>query len=139
MGKRFSDKVYDVLTHEGESEVNRLMADSIRILAVYNGVSWKSEVIPDLIKLYRFLGMLKPLDPKDLDKALERLEAEGLVSIEKRIRGAFNRPWTFEDELIRLVDSKETLKALRNDEKFMNYVRERYRRIVTQLNRERSL
>jgi len=137
--KTFSDKVYSILARESESEVNRLMADSIRILAVYNGVSWKSEVIPDLIKLYRFLGVLKPLDPKELDKALEKLEAEGLISVEKRVRGAFDRPWTFEDELIRLVDSRETLKALRRDGKFMNYVRERYRRMVNQLNRKRPI
>ncbi|MCD6529305.1 hypothetical protein J7L06_03340 [Candidatus Bathyarchaeota archaeon] len=135
MAEKFSEKVSNVLAREGESEIDRLMADSIRVLAVYHGVSWKSEVIPDLIKLYRFLGVLKPLNPKDLDKALERLKAEGLVSIERRVRGAFDNPWTFEDELIRLVDSKETLRALREDEKFMNYVRERYRRMLNQLHR----
>jgi len=134
--EKFFDKVCDVLARESESEVNRLMADSIRVLAIYNGVSWKSEVIPDLIKLYRFLGVLKPLDPKSLDEALEKLEAEGLVSIEKRMRGAFDRPCTFEDKLIRLVDSKEALKALRRDEKFMNYIWERHRRMIAHLNKE---
>ena len=135
MTEEVYERVTEVLTHESESEVNRLMADSIRILAIYNGVSWASEVIPDLIKLSKFLGRFDVFEPEIVDEALNKLESEGVVTIEEKARGAFMYPGTFMDKFIRLVNLNETLKVLKKDQKFMSYIHERHRKIKESLGR----
>lgn len=127
MIERISDRIAKVLAREGESKLYRLMADSMRVLALYNGVSWRSELIPDLLTLYQFLGRHEAVNSRLMDEALDKLESEGLVTVEERVRGSWLRPGTFTDKLVRLVDLATTTEMLRRDETFARYVHERYR------------
>ncbi|MFQ6081584.1 MAG: hypothetical protein ACE5OW_07955 [Candidatus Bathyarchaeia archaeon] len=127
MREKISDRIANVLAREGEGELYRMMADSIRVLAVYNGVSWRSELIPDLLRLYRFLGRLEAVNSRLVDEALDKLESEGLVTVEKRVRGSWLRPGTITDKLVRLVDLATTTGILRRDQTFARYMHERYR------------
>lgn len=126
---RVFDKVTKVLAREGESEVNRLKADLIRVLALYDGISWRSELIPDIIKLYKIIGRIEIFNQELVDEALSELDREKLITIEKKIRGAFLHPGTMTDKLIHFEDPKETLKALRGDKTFNSYMNERYKRV----------
>jgi len=127
MVEKISDRIANVLAREGESKLYRMMADSMRILALYNGVSWRSELIPDLLMLYRFLDRLEAVNSRLVDEALDKLESEGLVTVEERVRGSWLTPGTFTDKLIRLVDLATATEILRRDETFVRFVHERYR------------
>jgi hypothetical protein len=133
--EKISDRIASVLAREGEGKLYRMMADSIRVLAVYNGVSWRSELIPDLLRLYRFLGRLEVVDSRLVDEALDRLEFEGLVTVEERVRGSWLRPGTITDKLVRLVDLATTMGILRSDQTYARYVHERYRGVRERLGR----
>jgi len=125
--EKISDRIVNVLAREGESKLYRMMADSMRILALYNGVSWRSELIPDLLTLYQFLDRLEAVNSRLVDEALDKLESEGLLTVEERVRGSWLRPGTFTDKLIRLVDLATATEILRRDETFVRFVHERYR------------
>jgi len=125
--EEISDRIANVLAREGESKLYQMMADSMRVLALYNGVSWRSELIPDLLTLYQFLGRHEAVNSRLVDEALDKLESEGLVTVEERVRGSWLRPGTFTDKLIRLVDLATTTEILRRDETFATYTHERYR------------
>ena len=127
MVEKISDRIANVLAREGEGKLYRMMADSIRVLAVYNGVSWRSELIPDLLRLYQFLGRLEVVNSRLVDEALDKLESEGLVTVEDRVRGSWLRPGTVTDKLVRLVDLPTTIGILRRDQTFARYMHERYR------------
>jgi len=127
MVEKISDRIANVLAREGESKLYRMMADSMRILALYNGVSWRSELIPDLLMLYRFLDRLEAVNSRLVDEALDKLESEELVTVEERVRGSWLRLGTFTDKLIRLVDLATATEILRRDETFVRFVHERYR------------
>jgi len=127
MVEKISDRIANALAREGESKLYRMMADSMRILALYNGVSWRSKLISDLLTLYQFLGRHEAVNSRLVDEALDKLESEGLVTVEERGRGSWLRPGTFTDKLVRLVDLATTTEILRRDETFARYVHERYR------------
>jgi len=131
--EKISDRIAKVLAREGESKLSRMMADSIRILAVYNGVSWRSELIPDLLRLYRFLGRLEVVNSRLVDEALDKLESEGLITVEEKVRGSWLRPGTVTDKLVRLVDLATTIGILRRNQTFARYVHERYRGVRERL------
>jgi len=122
---RIPDLVSDLIAREGEGELQRLMADIIRVLAIYVGVSWRSELIPDLTKLHSFQGRVEAVDPPLLDRALRELKARGLITIEARTRGFLTSPKTYTDWLIRLTDLPSTIDVLREDQTFMAYLKAR--------------
>jgi hypothetical protein len=81
-------RVEDEVRHlmEIDDDLSRLKLDVIRVLAIFNGVSWMTEIIPDLIKLRG--GILDyPLREDLLDKALRDLESDEIILVELRIRG----------------------------------------------------
>ena len=133
MVEKISDRVINVLAHEGEAKLCRMMADLIRVLAVYSGVSWRSELIPDLLRFYQSLGRLEVVNSKLVDEALDKLQSEGLVTVEERVRGSWLRPGTITDKLVRLVDLATTIGILRGDQTFARYVHERYRGVRERL------
>jgi hypothetical protein len=92
-------------------DLSRLKLDIIRILAIFNGVSWMSEIIPDLIKLRG--GVLDyPLREELLDRALRELESDGIILLEPRIRGMPYSRHIYEDKLVRLRDLPAARRAL---------------------------
>jgi len=129
MGEGIPAKVANILASEGESKLNGLMADLIRVLAVYKGVSWRSELFVDLSKMYEFLGRVETVNPRLLDEALERLSSEGLIRVEERVRGLMLSPGTYRDKLIHLVDLPDVMRVLVRDRCFREYMRDRYERV----------
>jgi len=122
-------RITDLLANEDASELNRLMADSVRVLAVYRGVCWRSEMVIDLLKLYRFLNRMEIINPKLLDRALDELRNIGVVTIEERRRGLITYSGTYMDKLIGLSDLNATLAVLAKDTIYKEYMSERYRKI----------
>ena len=106
------------------------MADLIRVLVVYKGICWRSELFMDLAKLHHFLGRAEAIDPHSLDTAFSELKSKGIISLEDRMRGSIFNEGTFTDQLIQLTSLHDARKVLEKDEILCGYLSERSRRIL---------
>jgi len=98
------------------------MLDILRILSVFYGVLWKTEISQDLIKFYRTIGEPEIVNPKMIDEAIKNLENLGLIKTEERIRGIPLSTKTYQDLLVHLTDKFATKKILQKDEKYRKYI-----------------
>ena len=138
MSKGVSARVSDIIAKEGESRLHGLMADLIRVLAIYRGVSWRSELIYDLLKFYRFLNRSETISLGLLDEALNQLKAEGLINIEERVRGFLMRPGTYLDKFIQINDLGAVMRVLAVDQIFVSYVHAREKKIRERVGKGRT-
>lgn len=104
-----------------EDELSMLKLDIIRVLAIFNGVSWITEIIPDLIKL-RGRAPDYPLREDLLDEALRCLESDGIILVEPRVRGMPYSRQVYEDRLVRLRDLHAARRALSGDPVYASYL-----------------
>ncbi len=105
------------------------MLDILRILSVFYGVLWKTEISQDLIKFYRTIGEPEIVNPKMIDEAIKNLENLGLIKTEERIRGIPLSTKTYQDLLVHLTDKFATKKILQKDEKYRKYIFKREKAI----------
>jgi len=124
----------NLLNKAGEDAVSSLMLDILRILSVFYGVLWKTEISQDLIKFYRTIGELEIVNPKMIDEAIKNLENMGLIKTEKRIRGMPLSTQTYQDLLVHLTDKFATKKILQKDKKYRKYILKREKAIKEALN-----
>lgn len=106
---------------EGGDELSKLKADVLRALAVFNGVSWMSELLPDILKIRGYSIDYMPSE-KLLEEALGQLEAAKLVSVEARRRGDFPSKRIYVDKLVRLRDPETVRRMLASDEIYKSYL-----------------
>jgi hypothetical protein len=116
---RVEDEVRRLM--EINDDLSMLKLDIIRVLAIFNGVSWMTEIIPDLIKLRG--GILDyPLREDLLDKALRDLESNEIILVELRVRGMPYSRQVYKDKLVRLRDLLATRRALSGDLIYGSYL-----------------
>jgi hypothetical protein len=115
-----NNEVIEVLKLENESELTKIAANIIRVLTVYYGVCWRTELPEDLMKFYKSMNY-EPLNLDLMDEAVNYLEAKGVVSIEYRKRGELLNKNVYVDKLIKLRDFNAAIKALQKDEVFIKY------------------
>lgn len=106
------EKVLSLLESEGEDA--EVVKDVLRVLAVFHGVLWESELLQDILKVREYQVPYVPT-PDKLRKAVDKLEKEGIVIVEERTRGLALSPSTYKDRLIRLVKPLEVKAALYQD------------------------
>ena len=104
-----------------DDELSKLKIDILRALAVFNGISWMSELIPDIVKIHNYSIDYLPTDEM-VDEALRQLEAAGFISIEPRMRGGFLAREVYVDRLIRLKDLRAVKDALAHDKVYKDYL-----------------
>ena len=104
-----------------DDELSKLKIDILRALAVFNGISWMSELIPDIVKIHNYSIDYLPTDDM-VDEALRQLEAAGFISIEPRMRGGFLAREVYVDRLIRLKDLRAVKDALAHDKVYKDYL-----------------
>ena len=104
-----------------DDELSKLKIDILRALAVFNGISWLSELIPDIVKIHNYSIDYLPTDEM-VDEALRQLEAAGFISIEPRMRGGFPAREVHVDRLIRLKDLRAVKDALAHDKVYRDYL-----------------
>jgi len=119
MGMNPKQIIEEILRSSGE--LNKLKADILRALTIFNGVSWMSELIPDILKIRGYSIDYLPGE-KLLDKALSQLEAANLISVEARKRGDFPSNRIYVDKLIRLRDPETVREVLARDEIYKRYL-----------------
>ena len=123
--KSMEDKLKEVLSSDEENYV--LMADIVRVLALYYGVLWMGEIVNE-IKSFR--STIEGVDVEELDanavrKAVEALKEMGIISYEIKTRSSFTGITPVTDLLVKLVDHSLTLNMLASDERFRRYLVER--------------
>ena len=89
----------EVLSHSSDPEM--ILGDVIRVLALYRGKLWLSEIIMELSSFRRTLGDTVPSD-KDVIEAVRKLSSLGLVKMHKRLRADLFRSKGIEDYLVEL-------------------------------------
>jgi len=121
------EKIERMLSNEVETELNKMKMNVVRVLAVYKGVSWKTELFLDLRKLSEFLGRPEIIKPRILDKALGSLSLDGIITVEDKTRGAMLEKGVYTDQLIRLNDLARVKTVLEKDLVFAQYTHHRDR------------
>ncbi len=101
------------------------LLDVLRVLVVDKGVSWRSELVQDMALLRAFKGESEAVDEGQADEAIGKLEKEGLVNVEERVRGTMGARGGVKDELVSLTDFLTTQNALSRDRVLTSYVHER--------------
>ena len=125
MGTSIGKLVSEMLSSDKQEELPHAMLDVLRILVVDKGVSWRSELIQDLVLLYELRGDPDVVDEEKLDKALRELGKKELISVEERVRGTMDARGGTKDKLISLVDYVATQNALSIDKTLISYMRQR--------------
>lgn len=128
------EKVSNLFEKARVDNVSSLMLDILRILSVFHGVLWKTEIFQDLIKFYKTLGEPEIINSRMIDTAIKNLEEMGLIRTEQRVRGMAFSTKTYQDLLIHLEDRMTTKKILQKDEKYRKYIFEREKAIKEALN-----
>jgi len=121
------EKIERMLSNAVETELNKMKMNVVRVLAVYKGVSWKTELFLDLRKLSEFLGQPEIIKPRILDKALASLSLDGIITVEDKTRGAMLEKGVYTDQLIRLNDLARVKTVLEKDLVFAQYTHHRDR------------
>lgn len=119
------ERIDRTLSNAVETELNKMKMSVVRVLAVYKGVSWKTELFLDLAKLSEFLGQPDIIKPRILDKALGSLSSDGIITVEDKTRGAMLEKGVYTDQLIRLNDLAKVKSVLEKDPVFAQYTHHR--------------
>ena len=122
--RRSSIKEEEVKLEEIAEKIKKLSElelDVLRIIEVYGGVLWTTEVQPTLKNFYDELGRGTSVESKDLNVALQNLEKSKLMSIEQRTRGRLDSVDTYQDGYICLRYPELTRLALAEDRTLMRY------------------
>jgi len=117
------ERISKMLSAEGKEDLSRQMLDVLRVLVVYSGNSWKSELVQELPLLRAFRGEPRVAGGR-IEEALGRLEKEGLVRVERRVRADMGASGGVEDELITLLDLSATRSAMAKDRVLSSYMSE---------------
>ena len=114
-----------MLSNAEETEVSRMKMNVVRVLAVYKGVSWRTELFLDVAKLLEFLGQPEFVRTRILDEALGSLISDGIIAVEDRTRGTMLKKSVYKDQLIRLNDVAKVKSVLEKDSVFSQYMHNR--------------
>ncbi|RLE63097.1 MAG: hypothetical protein DRJ38_08355 [Thermoprotei archaeon] len=104
-----------------EDEFGKLQLDVIRVLTIFNGVLWMSEIIPDIMKIHGHVMDYLPTE-KMLEKVLEKLEDDGIINVEVRERGMMFSKGVYKDKLVKLLNLREARTLLTSDNVYINYL-----------------
>ncbi len=104
-----------------DDEFGKLQLDVIRVLTIFNGVLWKSEIIPDIMKIHGHVMDYLPTE-KMLEKVLEQLKADGIIDVEIRERGMMLSRGVYKDKLIKLLNLGEARAVLASDKVYREYL-----------------
>jgi len=100
-----------------------IAGDAIRVLGLFYGVLWQSELLSEMIALRVTLGEPEEsVSFRDVERAVKMLEERGIVSVEDRLRASLSNVRGVPDKLVKLVGYPELLKVLVVDERMQRYL-----------------
>ncbi len=111
-----------------------LMGDIIRVLCLYLGRLWLSELVSELEGFRRTLGT--PLIPSasEVERAVNELAKAGIVEVEERLKSVL-LTGSMPDLMVKLRNYNRVLDFVRRDQRYNKYVelRERAFRDISRL------
>ncbi len=118
-------KILGLLSSEKEPE--KLMADILRVLMLYNGVLWISELYREVPMFHGTLGEERVENTEDIDNAVSKLVEMEIVKMEERLKGSFASEGFEREQLVFVIDRSCVLKTIQKDSKFRKFIAERDR------------
>lgn len=117
---------------EARSGVEAVAGDVLRVLYMFFGRLWLSEVVAEVNAFRRSVGD-DPVEPGVVEEAVRLLERSGLVNLERGVRASLSRG-SVPDTLVGLAPIPHVLGALSGDERIARY-REALSRALEELRR----
>jgi len=118
-------KVLNLLNSENEFE--QLMGDILRVLALYNGVLWSSELYRELVTFHSTLGEREIKDVKNIDNAVSRLVEMEILKTDERLKASLAGVGATKEPLIFIADREAIRGIILNDSKLKKFITERNR------------
>ena len=128
-------KVLGLLSSEDEFE--QLMGDVLRVLALYNGVLWSSELRRELFTFHSALGEKGIEDVKNIDIAVSKLVEMKILKTDERLKASLADKG-FTKELLIFITNQEVIRSIiLKDSKLKKFIAERERIFGELLKRKR--
>jgi len=118
-------RILELLSSEKDPE--KLMADILRVLMLYNGVLWISELYREVPMFHGTLGEERVKNKEDINDAVSKLVEMKIVQIEERLKGSFASEGFIREQLVYVTDQSFILKIVSKDSKFRKFIAERER------------
>lgn len=118
-------KILDLLNSEDEFE--QLMGDVLRVLALYNGVLWSSELYRELMTFHSTLGEKVIKDVKNIDIAVSKLVEMEILKTDERLKASLAGVGVTKEPLIFIVNREAIRGIILNDSKLKKFITERNR------------
>lgn len=127
-----SGSVNDILSSRNGFSV--LMGDVIRVLSLYFGQLWLSELHLELEGFRASLGESNSISEDELSRAIDKLKKYNIIHVEERPRSSL-LTGSVPDKMIKLVDFEGVLNTVRRDKRYTRYIELR-EQILKKLKRE---
>jgi len=118
-------KVLGLLSSEDEFE--QLMGDVLRVLALYNGVLWSSELHRELFTFHNALGEKGIEDIKNIDTAVSKLAEMEILKTDERLKASLADKGFTKELLIFIANQEITRNIVLKDPKLKRFIEERER------------
>lgn len=110
-----------------EKGLKKLMADILRVLMLYNGVLWISELYREVPMFHGTLGEERIENEEDINKAVSKLVEMKIVKMEGRLRGSLAPEGFVREKFVYIVDHSFIMNIVSKDSKFRRFIAERER------------
>lgn len=106
---------------EKNDDFSVLMGDILRVLSLYFGQLWLSELFLELEGFRASLGDDKAIDEDEFKKAIVHLRSYNIINVEERLRSSL-LSGSVPDKMIKLVDFEDIFNAIKDDKRYTKYV-----------------
>jgi len=112
---------------KSEDEFEQLMGDVLRVLALYNGILWSSELRRELYTFHATLGEKEIRDVKNIDTAVSKLVEMEILRTDERLKASLADKGFTKELLIFIVDQEIVRGIILRDSKLKKFLTERER------------
>lgn len=118
--KNFKKKISEILL--AKDELSAAEANVLRVLVINGGTCWRAELSSDILMLYSLKSRPEVVDEILIDKAIDELEKDGILKVEKRLKSTFDARGSSEENMLSLVNFPDTSSILSQDKTLLSYM-----------------
>jgi len=108
-----------------KKEKGDITGDVLRVLVLFGGTLWLSEIVQDLAGFYTTLNIDKEVKRGEIEKSIQILVNKGIASAEDRVRATMLHNRGIKDKLVSLTNIEQVSLMLTGDYKLREYLRRR--------------
>jgi len=112
--------ISDILGNRDDFSI--LMGDIIRVLSLYFGQLWLSELILELKGFRASLGDNQAIDEDEFERAIDKLRTYNVINVEERLRSSL-LSGSVPDKMVKLINLEEVYNAVKDDERYVKYIK----------------